>query len=122
MTTKTVTRKMIVAALKKDVAILEKQLKATHDYIKLGCGHFLNVGNDNWCGGQKEVLRFYKNVVQLGNTWLKRVESAKTDDVVSKIYIPDNWAGESGRLVFGEADLSYPDCFPNLRKCLSSNL
>lgn len=62
MTTKTVTKNMVVNALKKDIALLERQLKLTQDYIKAGCGQFLNVGNDEWCGGAKEVLRLHRNV------------------------------------------------------------
>lgn len=77
MSTKTITKKMIVTALKKDLVLLNKQKKATEDYIKAGCGQFLNVGNDEWCGGYKEVLRLYKDMIKFVNKAIVKLNPLK---------------------------------------------
>lgn len=80
MATKTVTKKMIVDALKKDLVLLNKQKKATEDYIKAGCGQFLNVGNDQWCGGYKEVIKLHNDMIKFANKSIEKLNSAKKDE------------------------------------------
>lgn len=77
MATKTITKKMIVAALKKDLVLLNKQKRATEDYIKAGCGQFLNVGNDSYCGNYEEVLRLYSDMIKWANKIISKLDALK---------------------------------------------
>jgi len=86
MTTKTITKKMIVNALKKDLVVLKNQKKATEDYIKIGCGQFLNIGNDQWCGGYKEVLKLYKDMIKFATKAIEKLNDADEDCLFDKVY------------------------------------
>lgn len=127
MTTKNKKLKlMLVSALKKDLNTLRIKKQATEDYIKVGCGHFLNIGNDQWCGGKNEVNRFLNNMISLGEKWLKTIESLKPNsdylyrnDGEIRFQLPSSWAFESDSLVFGSKQNGYPDCFPNLNKIVT---
>jgi hypothetical protein len=77
---------MIVNALKKDLVLLNKQKKATEDYIKVGCGQFLNVGNDQWCGNYKEVLRLYKDMIKFANKAIEKLNNTNDEYLFDKIY------------------------------------
>jgi hypothetical protein len=121
MTTKTVTKKMVVNALKKDIALLEHQLKLTQDYIKAGCGQFLNVGNDEWCGGAKEVLRLHRNVLSFAKNALARLVKLKQCDDYAYDFVFDIWeirnkASESWVFISGDKTGFYHNILPNLNR------
>jgi hypothetical protein len=118
-------RTLIISALKKDLKILKAQKKATENYINIGCGHFLNIGNDQWCGGKKEVMKLLNDIIALGEKWMVTAANLKPnsdfifDDTGEiRYYLPNSWAEESDRLVFGDKILGYPDCFPNFNKII----
>lgn len=130
MTTKTVTKKMIVNAIKKDLVLLNKQKKATKDYIKAGCGQFLNVGNDQWCGGYDSVVNLYDDMIYFAKETIKNLNSLKKEptaddlfDVIDDIF--DNIADASEANVFlcGEKEpydgmQTHHGLFPNFSKLL----
>lgn len=80
MNTKVITKNMVINAFEKDLVILEKQKKMTEDYIKEGCGQFLNVGNDGWCGGFKEVIRLYEDMINFANESIKELNKTKEEE------------------------------------------
>lgn len=120
MPTKTVTKKMVVNALKKDIALLEYQLKLTQNYIKAGCGQFLNVGNDEWCGGEKEVLRLHRNVLSFAKNALARLVKLKQCDHYAYDYVFSIWdrqnkSSESWVFISGDNGF-YHNILPNLNR------
>lgn len=123
MTTKTITKKMIVNALKKDLLLLNKQKKATEDYIKIGCGQFLNVGNDQWCGGEKEVLRLYKDIIEFVNAAIRKLESLKKEpsdiwDVLDVLWHDKMRASEADVFYGGNEKEYHHSVLPNLLKLM----
>lgn len=88
----------LIAAINKDIVHLKKQQSLTKEYIKAGCGQFLNVGNDSYCGNHEEVLRLYsdmikwanKIVVKLGALKIKPKHAIKIDIDVSNKKITKN--------------------------------
>jgi len=123
MTTKTVTNKMIVNALKKDLVVLKKQKKATEDYIKIGCGQFLNVGNDEWCGGKKEVIRLYKDMIKFVNASICKLESLKKEpndiwDVLNDFWYCEGKASEASVFYGGNEKEYHHSVLPNLLKLM----
>lgn len=123
MTTKTITKKMIIDALKKDLVVLEKQKKATEDYIKIGCGQFLNVGNDQWCGGKKEVIRLYKDMIKFANSAIRKLESLKKEpsdiwDVLDNLWYCEGKASEADVFYGGNEKEYHHSVLPNLLKLM----
>ena len=127
MAKKTVTKKMIVNALKKDLVLLNKQKKATETYISAGCGQFLNVGNDQWCGGYKEVIKLYKDMIKFANKAIEKLNN--TNDVfptsplieeVFYIFYVLNRAGEATVFLDGKKEphdfQTHHGLFPNFSK------
>lgn len=100
-----ITKKSILAALKKDIAIINKQKKKTEEYIAYGCGQFLNVGNDQWSGNHEEVLRLFDDMLKWANKLTVKLDKLKSDPKptpVSDIVIK----GSNLRLGVSETDLS----------------
>lgn len=123
MATKTITKKMIVNALKKDLVLLNKQKKATQDYIKAGCGQFLNVGNDQWCGNYKEVLKLYNDLIKFANKAIEKLNSTNEEYLFDKVYdVFEKIADSSEATVFLHAEKETHDfqthhgLFPNFSK------
>lgn len=129
MATKTITKKMIVNALKKDILVLTKQKKATESYIKLGCGQFLNVGNDQWCGGYRRVIKLYNDMIKFANKAIEKLNSTnKNEHLFDTVYdVFDRIAQASEASVFlNEEKQPYVDdyqphhnLFPNFNKLQS---
>lgn len=123
MVTKTVTKKMIVNAFKKDLLLLNKQKKATEDYINIGCGQFLNVGNDEWCGGKKEVIRLYKDIIKFATYAIRKLESLKKEpsdiwDFLDLLWHDKMRASESAVFYGGNEKEFHHSVLPNLLKLM----
>lgn len=85
MATWTVTKKMIVNALKKDLVLITNQKKATEKYIKAGCGHFLN---HQWCAGHKQVIKLHNDMIKLANKAIEKINNTKEKDDLPKNVTP----------------------------------
>lgn len=121
MTTKTITKKMIVNALKKDLVLLNKQKKATQDYIKAGCGQFLNVGNDEWCGNYKKVLKLYNDMIKFANKAIEKLNSTKKNeyllDAVYDVFYSMAYASEANVFLSAKKGFqTHHGLFPNFSK------
>jgi hypothetical protein len=124
MATKTITRNQMIAALKKDLDLILRQHECIEKLVSLKGGQFLNVGNDQWCGGEKEVLSLYQYVINFANRMIKKLSSMKDSNFYPE-YIDNHWgtgnfASESNVFLWGRF---YKECVhyslcPNCLKLL----
>jgi hypothetical protein len=123
MTTKTITKNRVIAALKKDLDLLKLQQNCIKTLIKTGAGQFLNVGNDEWCGGKSEVLRLYRTMIGVVNKAIDRLSNTNCTnlDVVGDLFEARTEASEAWVLLSGEDEEEeglHHSMLPNYQKLL----
>lgn len=125
MTTKTITRTQMIAALKKDLDLILRQHECIEKLVSLKGGQFLNVGNDQWCGGEKEVLRLYQYVINFANRMIKKLSSMKDSNFYAG-YVGDYWgtgnnfASEGNIFLwqYPSKNIAHYSLFPNYLKLI----
>lgn len=123
MTTKTITRTQVIAALNKDLVLLTKQNDCIKLLVALKAGQFLNVGNDEWCGGEKEVLSLYRYAISFANRMIKKLSTMKDSNFYPE-YIDNYWgvgdmASESNVFLWTRSgEDTHHSLFPNVLKLL----
>ena len=122
MTTKTITRTQTLTALKKDLDLIAKQHDCIKQLVALKAGQFLNVGNDEWCGGEKEVLSLYRYAIGFANRMIKKLSTMKDSNFYPE-YIDNYWginmASESGLFLWTPSgEMTHHSLFPNVLKLL----
>lgn len=129
------TKNMIINALNKDLDILHNQKIATENYIKTGCGQFLNVGNDAYCGNYEVVLELFHDMIKWANklkTKLNKLKNEPKDDFGDNGYVNfvysffEKTFDTSESIVFLDdtntdpLDSTHHSLFPNLAKMLAN--
>ncbi len=101
---KTITRNKMIATLKKDYDLLLKQKECIKILVKTGAGQFLNVCNDEWCGGKSEVLRLYQTMISIVSKAISKLSNPNFGnlDVVEDLFEARNFASEAWVLLDGE--------------------
>jgi len=116
---KTITRNKIIAALKKDFDLLLRQKECIKILAKTGAGQFLNVGNDEWCGGKSEVLRLYRTMISIVSKAISKLSKPNFDDnldVVEDLFEDRNFASEAWVLLSGKKTGGHHSMLPNYQK------
>jgi len=123
MTTKTITKNRVIGALKKDLDLLKLQQNCIKTLINTGAGQFLNVGNDQWCGGEKEVLNLYRYAISFANRMIKKLHTMKDSnfypECIDNYWGLNDMASESNVFLWthpGEG--THHSLFPNVLKLL----
>lgn len=116
---KTITRNKIIAALKKDFDLLLRQKECIKILVKTGAGQFLNVGNDEWCGGKSEVLGLYRTMISIVSKAISKLSKPNFDnlDVVEDLFEDRNFASEAWVFLSGKkTEGLHHSMLPNYQK------
>jgi len=73
------TKDKLLIALEKDINLIKKQQSLTKEYIKAGCGQFLNVGNDAYCGNHEEVVNLFNDILKWANKLSVKLNALKVE-------------------------------------------
>lgn len=74
-----ITKNKILASLEKDIILIKKHQSLTKEYVKAGCGQFLNVGNDTYCGNYEEVLNLFDDMLKWANKLKVKLSTLKIE-------------------------------------------
>jgi hypothetical protein len=66
-----------VEAIKKDLALLKKKKKAILNCLELDLDQFVSIGNDQWCGDGKMVIKVLDKLTKMGEKWIKQIQAFK---------------------------------------------
>lgn len=130
-------KKSFLIALDKDIVLIKKQKDMINQLVKVGCGQFLNVGNDAYNGNHEIVIDLFDDMIKWANKIKKKIESLRNDPkdefqdngYVGFIYssFEKTFKGSESLVFLDKTDINsfesdHHTLFPNLAKLIQKTL